>query len=648
MSAPSYRADIDGLRAIAVLAVVGFHAFPTVVPGGFIGVDVFFVISGYLISTIILTGVNAGRFSFATFYARRIRRIFPALAAVLAACAAAGWFLLYGEPFSQLGKHIAGGAGFVSNFVLWREAGYFDVTADTKPLLHLWSLGIEEQFYLAWPLMVFLAWRAGLNLVALTIVVFAVSFAFNIEGIRRDLVGTFYAPWTRFWELTAGSALAAIVTDQGTGLGVQLRRAHDALRARPARRDLLAMAGLALVVGSALGIDRTRHFPGLWALLPVAGTVLLITSGPEAWLNRAVLAHRVMVGIGLISYPLYLWHWPLLSFARLLHLETPSASIRLAAVAAAFVLAWITYTAIETPIRFGRRRAWVVPLLCVVMATGAGAGALTFANGGFLGRPLNRTEKASFLRYYESIRRTGIEGPYRLECDFMELGTDATKDAIPASCTQKGPGRTLFLWGDSYAQALAPGIRTLLPPSDVLAQVATSHCRPGIVPIDPDVPGGRCRRANDHALARIADLDPDLVILAQRAAHDATDWPALAARLRELGARDVLVVGPAPEWSPSLPLVVTSQYWGRNYDRVSYGLDRQRLALDRALKARLGQSPVLTYVSLIDALCGADACTAVIPGSDPPELITFDAGHFTPNASRFIAKLALARYLSRN
>ena len=150
MSAPYYRPDIDGLRAIAVLAVIGFHAFPAWLPGGFVGVDIFFVISGYLISTIILTAINAGRFSFATFYARRIKRIFPALIAVLAACYAAGWFLLYAEWFEELGKHIAGGAGFVSNYVLWNENGYFDAAAETKPLLHLWSLGIEEQFYLAW------------------------------------------------------------------------------------------------------------------------------------------------------------------------------------------------------------------------------------------------------------------------------------------------------------------------------------------------------------------------------------------------------------------------------------------------------------------------------------------------------------------
>jgi hypothetical protein len=645
MSAPSYRPDVDGLRAVAVLAVIGFHAFPAWVPGGFVGVDVFFVISGYLISTIIFTAVNAGRFSFATFYARRIRRIFPALIVVLAACYAAGWFVLYADPFEQLGKHIAGGAGFVANYVLWREAGYFDADADTKPLLHLWSLGIEEQFYLAWPLMIFLAWKARLNLVALTIVTFLVSFYFNIEGIRRDLVGTFYSPWTRFWELTAGSMLAAIVTDQGTWLGGKGRLVYDSVRARPMVRDLLAGAGLALAVGAAFGIDRTRHFPGLWPLIPVTGTCLVIASGAGAWLNRIVLSNRVIVGIGLISYPLYLWHWPLLSFARLLKSETPSPDVRIAAIVASFVLAGLTYKLIETPIRFGPRRPWVVPALCVLMGVCVAAGYYTFTTRGFLERPLNRTDKAYFLRYYESIRRTGIEGPYRLECDFMELGSDGVKDAIPASCTEKGSGRTLFLWGDSYAQALSPGIRSLLSRNDALAQVATSLCRPGILPMDLDVPGGRCKRANDYALARIAALKPEIVILAQRFAHEDTNWTSVAARLRELGAKAVLVVGLVPEWAPSLPLVVTSQYWGQNYDRVSYGLDAGRIATDRMLKARYESSPGLTYVSLIDSLCSAEGCLAVIPGSNPPELMTFDAGHFTPNASRFVAGAVLRPYL---
>ena len=210
LSHPKYRPDIDGLRAIAVLSVVAFHAFPNWIRGGFIGVDVFFVISGYLISTIIFENLDSGTFSFAEFYARRVKRIFPALLLVLTASYAFGWFALFADEYKQLGKHIAAGAGFVSNIVLWNEAGYFDSSAETKPLLHLWSLGIEEQFYVVWPLLLWLAWKQKFDLLTITIIVALVSFFLNINGVKEDTVATFYSPQTRFWELLCGSLLAWI------------------------------------------------------------------------------------------------------------------------------------------------------------------------------------------------------------------------------------------------------------------------------------------------------------------------------------------------------------------------------------------------------------------------------------------------------
>lgn len=205
---PKYRADIDGLRAIAILSVVGFHAFPNWVKGGFIGVDVFFVISGYLISTIIIGSLERDSFNFVEFYSRRIKRIFPALLLVLIASFALGWFVLLADEYKQLGKHIAGGAGFISNFLFWNESGYFDNAAETKPLLHLWSLGIEEQFYIFWPLLLWFVWKKRFNLLTIAITVAIVSFALNIVKVRSDTVAAFYSPQTRFWELMAGSILA--------------------------------------------------------------------------------------------------------------------------------------------------------------------------------------------------------------------------------------------------------------------------------------------------------------------------------------------------------------------------------------------------------------------------------------------------------
>ena len=641
-----YRADVDGLRAIAVLAVLGFHAFPDRVPGGFVGVDVFFVISGFLISGIIFGGLEDQRFTFAGFYARRIRRIFPALLVVLAACYAAGWFLLFADRYAELTKHVAGGAGFVANYVLWSEAGYFDRAADTKPLQHLWSLGVEEQFYFVWPLMAWLAWKRRLDFLLVTMAVLLGSMYLNLDHIRRDLVGTFYSPFTRFWELMSGALLAYLMAERSVSSAAPTaRRLFNSITGTPGRRAALGAAGLFLIAGSLAIINQQRHFPGVWAVLPVAGAALLIAAGPTAWINRRVLATPMLVGIGLISYPLYLWHWPILSFLRLLIGDTPPASIRLAALGASFVMAWATYVAIERPIRFGPRRRVVIAGLCVGMAAIGGAGYYAYRNDGLVARTINRTDKAFFVRYYESIRKTGIDQAFRLECDFMEIGTDGVKDHIASSCTTRGSSQTWFLWGDSYAQALSHGITGLLPPGAVLSQVATSHCRPSLTPIDLDVPGGRCERANGYALEKIAELKPYILILAQLGAHELTDWEALAAHVRGLGVKRVIVVGPVPMWLPSLPEVVVAQYWGKNYDRVGYGLITGRADEDRRLLAKYASSRTVTYASIISHVCDDTACQATVPGSNPPELVAFDAGHLTPRGSEFIAQAALRSIL---
>ncbi|MDR0933870.1 MAG: acyltransferase [Burkholderiaceae bacterium] len=204
----SYRPDIDGLRAIAVLAVIAFHAFPAKVKGGFVGVDIFFVISGYLISSILFTGLEKGTFSFIQFYARRIRRIYPTLLVVFIACLVFGGFILLPDEYQQLGKHTVGGAGFIANFVLWWESGYFDSASELKPLLHLWSLGIEEQFYIVWPFLLWVGWKGRWNLRRLVIGLGLVSLIWNVAICVRHPVMDFYSPMTRIWELLAGALLA--------------------------------------------------------------------------------------------------------------------------------------------------------------------------------------------------------------------------------------------------------------------------------------------------------------------------------------------------------------------------------------------------------------------------------------------------------
>jgi peptidoglycan/LPS O-acetylase OafA/YrhL len=362
-SYPKYRPDIDGLRAVAVLSVVAFHAFPASMKGGFIGVDVFFVISGFLISTIIFENLDRGTFSFAEFYARRIKRIFPALIVVLTACLVFGWLSLLPEELNQLGKHVVAGAGFVSNLVLWSESGYFDNSAENKPLLHLWSLGIEEQFYIIWPFLLWAAWKRGLNVLVVTFFLLIASFTLNIWLIHATPVATFYSPLTRFWELLCGSLLALYAINRGNSSKfnsyfssskkistpkIKLRIVNQFIS-----QSVFSCVGLGLLILGFFLINKNFEFPGYWALLPVLGSVMIIMSGPTAWLNRKFFSNKILVWFGLISFPLYLWHWPLLSFGRILYFDAPPLGYRVIAVLLSVLLAWLTMKFVERPLRYG-------------------------------------------------------------------------------------------------------------------------------------------------------------------------------------------------------------------------------------------------------------------------------------------------------
>jgi hypothetical protein len=444
----------------------------------------------------------------------------------------------------------------------------------------------------------------------------------------------------------SGSVIACATLDRRSPLSRLAGLAVARLRASAGVRNGIAIVGLALIAATIVLLDRSRHFPGFWALLPVGGTFLMIAAGPEAWVNRAFLARSWVVWIGLISYPLYLWHWPLLAFARIALNDAPPAPVRLAAVTAAIPLAWMTYVLVESPIRFGAWKRWAVAPLSVAMAGLLAVGYSTFRSDGVAGRAVNLSDQAHFVGYYEALRKRGIADAYRFECDFMELGTDAVKAAIRPSCTEPGARGTWFLWGDSYAQALSLGIRSLLPAGTALAQVATSHCRPSLIPIDLDVPGGRCEKANAFALSKIAELKPQIVILAQVGGHEQTDWRQVAVRVKSLGAGRVVLAGIAPQWAPSLPAIVVSRYWGRSYDWVGDGLHPDLFASDRTLEREINATGELTYVSILQRLCRSDgACRATVPGTSPPELVAFDLGHFTPKGSVYVAQAVLAEFL---
>jgi len=488
----SYRPDIDGLRAIAIVSVVLYHAFPALVPGGFVGVDVFFVISGYLISGLIFEAVEGRQFSFGDFYARRIRRIFPALIVVLGAVYAFGYLTLRADEMERLGKHIAAGAGFASNFVLWHEAGYFDISAEAKPLLHLWSLGIEEQFYLFWPMFVYGAYRLRLGGFWPATGILLLSFSLCAYQTHTDPVAAFYSPATRMWELMAGGILAHLAL-------------HSAGRGppNPIWSNARSAVGVA-VLGCAIAlIDSNRQFPGWWALLPATGTMLVISAGSQAWLNKHVLSAKIAVWVGLISYPLYLWHWPILSYSRILHSRGLPLAWLLIAIATSVVLAALTYWFVERPLRFGlpfgRSRQVLVAVLCTLMIAVGLAGRYAFRHHGLEYRDANAAVRAATERYGEDFKTKDIIWRNDNTCRQL-LGISPLKNEY---CAATSAEPDILIMGDSHAISLNSAIRMHRVRLNAIV-VAEEGCLPFETPMNhgPSDPARdkNCAQISEHGL----------------------------------------------------------------------------------------------------------------------------------------------------
>ncbi len=654
IDAPKYRADIDGLRAVAVLTVVVFHAFPSYAPGGFIGVDVFFVISGYLISRLILESLGKGTFSLAEFYGRRIRRIAPALLLVLIATYVFGAFVLFEDEYRQLGKHIAAGAGFLSNIVLWFETGYFDTAAETKPLLHLWSLGIEEQFYLLWPLVILVAWKSRIALLIAIVLLVASSFLLSAVGVLSDPVATFYSPQTRFWELLAGSALA----------WVSLRSA--AIPDLTTRNALPLLGALLLAVG-VMQLSSATPFPGAWALMPVLGAVAIISAGPDAWLNRVVLSHPVLVWIGLISFPLYLWHWPLLSFLNIAEFGAPSRAARVAAVVAAIALAWLTYILVERPVRFGKHGRVKLVALSLLTLGMLGVGYISYRGG--VGLDFNGGEKQAFLSPFENsypawryFREKNVKNDWRSECGFfdrekymvngtLEGGTANSRPVakLSADCYTRDPrfAKAVLIWGDSHAQALSAGISRNMPRSWQVLQVASSGCRPNPKAVAPSTVS-QCDHTNFFALKTIEQTKPDVVVVAHATDHSVASMEEIAAKLSSLGAKRVLFVGPAPIWLTALPKVIARRLWETKPQRTLVGLNLDRFASNEALLRDFKNSEFAELVDIIDVLCNADGCLTRLGDDLAGTITTWDTEHLTLPASDYLAnKLLIKKIIGR-
>lgn len=612
----AYRRDIDGLRAFSILSVILFHAFPRLLPGGFIGVDVFFVISGFLISSLIFNSLNAGAFRYAAFYSRRIKRIFPALLVVLIASLAAGWLFLFEDEWRQLGKHVFAGAAFVSNIILMRDGGYFQ--SSLRPLLHLWSLGIEEQFYIVWPLMLVIAWKWRRATLPSLLLVLFVSFGLNLWLIPRRPVFVFYFPGTRFWELTLGALQAYLVMFSAKTPVVRW------MRSNPWMPSIVSAAGLSLLIASLVLISEEKAFPGAWALLPTLGASLMIAAGPQAWINRAVLSSRPMVFIGLISYPLYLWHWPVLFFTRLLSPASTAIPAAVAALGAAGVLAWLTYRLVERPLRHHRSSVAVPCLLAVSVGVIGLVGLLPRSH-----RWQPRLAKAA-----------GVAAAIN-DWDYP-FGQNFGKASNFRSGRLNGlqSGEVLFI-GDSHAEQYYSRVKALmnmhsghLPTSVFL----TSAGCPPLPSLNRTLPGYTCDKFFDYAMAQARDSRVTTVVFSafweiyfsDRQGHLATsvyrtaqaqqtgtdladlEFSEFGASIRSLTGRGkrVFVILSNPAGNSYDPRRMISRLTGKPIT-ANREVSVETFAPSRSLSSRLGLVAAQSGATVIDPfeyLCQGSVC----------------------------------------
>ena len=599
------------------MLVLNFHAFPDATPGGFIGVDVFFVISGFLITGIVIGQQELGRFSLVEFYNRRIRRIFPALIVVLCATLMLGWFWMLPQAFAQLGSDTFASAAFLANIALLLQSGYFDVESAKKPLLHLWSLGIEEQFYLVWPLLLMLAVRLRMSIMATAVTLGIGSFLLNVALIGSNPVATFYLPFTRAFELLTGAALACGWNNVNHSSAASNRR---------------AWVGVALIVAATAILDSRSAFPGWWAVLPVAGSALLL-SAPAAWVNRAVLASPPLVRIGLISYPLYLWHWPLLVFGGIIKFGPLALLERELILLASVLLAWATYRFVETPFRFR------LPSRRKMASLGAGMAMIAIAAVAVIwGRGFDFRLPPE-IRAMASVRTESFKWRFH-EC-LLDLSHEMS---FADTCVERDRRPLVLMWGDSTAGALLPGLRKAQEARGFgIAQLTSSSCIPALNADIVSTPN--CRAMNDKVFSLIRQIRPDIVLLhGTWEKHLDNVAETVVALKKETNAR-VVVLGGVPSWRRGLPSEVL------RYFMLHRALIPERspnaapsTGYDAVMRARL--EPLgAEFISASDVLCNAQGCLTRI-GDAAADLTSSDQVHLTEKASIFLIASIIDRLLA--
>ena len=612
-----YRRDIDGLRAVAVVPVILFHAGFRWPSGGFIGVDVFFVISGYLISGIIRSEMESGRFSVAGFYERRIRRILPALFTLLAVTTVAAWLWLFPNDFRDFGESVAATALFSSNVLFWSKVGYFATPADAQPLLHTWSLAVEEQFYIVFPILLLAVHRvAGRRIAVILGLLVAASFGASLWSVAAAPDAAFYLLPSRAWELLAGALLA-------WGAVPPTKNARLA--------EALAGVGLLLIVAAMFALTPGTPFPGATALLPCVGTALLLYAGAGHYTAVGrLLSTPPFVFIGLISYSLYLWHWPIFVFFKVYAGAEPDIVTTLALCGLTGVVAYLSWRHVERPGRIAkisRRRLFGATLAASVVFLGGGV-AIDLSGGARDRFPAAVVALASYQRSTD----------YRVGQCFLSSGYADPELFAKEICLRKAADkRNFLLLGDSHAAHLWQALATGLMNANVM-QATASGCKPVI-----DGRGAaRCTKIIDYALREfVPSAHLDAVFLSARWLE--RDIPGVLATIAFVrpNVGEVFVLGPIVEYSWPLPELLA---WAKYYDDDTYAARRRRTEqkeIDRTLRAAV-EAAGARYVSTYETICPGDDCTTFAAPGIPMQ---FDYGHLTIPGAALVVQRWKAEHL---
>ena len=625
----AYRPDIDGLRAVAVLLVVAYHVRTRFTPGGFIGVDVFFVISGFLITSILMRELDGSRFSIQGFYVRRIRRIGPALIAVVIGTSIFAFVLLLPSELKDYARSLLAALGFASNFYFWSQTGYFKPEALTMPLLHTWSLAVEEQFYIIFPAFLALLYRyARRSTLYILLILAAASFALSARQAFSDPSAAFYWPTARAWELVSGSLLVF-----GRLPGMKY----------PLLRNTTAAVGLILIIFSATIYTKSTPFPGVAALAPCMGAVFIVGSGSAGkTIVGRMLSLRPLVFIGLISYSLYLWHWPVIVFQSMgLNLSGITASQQKAfTFALSILLATISWRFIELPFR--RNQGTVVPatafrLAAFAASVPAAAACLFLVLNGVPSRfPVGATAVASYLEDAGEVarNRTGL-------CLLTETYTYQNFDqAACLSASKKLPNYLIL--GDSHAAHLWYGLSRVVLDANFL-QATASGCKPTITQAVRQNP--QCVKLIDFALRDyLPKSHIKAVILGGHwTVNDLDHLSATIQYVRGLGITPI-VLGPVVEYDAPLPRLLAISIGDSDL-----GLpQRHKLSsvrdLDRSMNALARDQWHVGYFSYFDALCTNGQCREYVSSGVPMQK---DTTHLTGPGSIWIAEQIKARQLLR-